>query len=451
MINNPYWAVSAVIIGMGFIQGSFGLLTALLPGVLAEAGYSSSIIGLSAAVASAGFLIGTLTFPALIDRIGHIRTFATLAAVLSIGALILSISVNIWLYTFVRGAMMMALAGLFMVCEGWISSRTDDDWRGRVLAAYTLVYKLSMSLMPLLLLIYPVANISGNADDSQNSLPLVALFMVASAFFSLALIPVALTHASAPTNPGEAKEQDKKVGPNKRPKMSLFSVYQLAPAAIIGVVASSLSSSSITNLTPVYASNLGYGVAGGAALFSVMQLGNLIAQWPAGWLSDKYDRRHVMIGLAVLSVIASLIISAFGSWLPFWILMVLAGVWGGVSMSIYSICMAHATDYAKPEEIIPTCSTLLFSFSLGMIIGPIWGGQLMDWIGPSGIFINSAFFMSAYVGFLAWRLGQRTSRPAAERDPFVHLSATSPRLGEIDPRSPPKAGATPAHDKVLSS
>lgn len=413
---NPYFSVATIIFSMGLIQCGFGLLNVLAPALLTQAGYSASMIGLHASLSSAGFMLGTLVAPALIGRIGHIRAFAVFAAVDAIGALAMSIAVDLWLWTVVRAVMGFALSGLFTVCESWISGNTQMNMRGRVLAAYILVYKLASAGAPMVIYLLPPP--SGPAE-------IIRYFMITSAFFSIAVIPIALTKSKAP-----------QISTGAASRLSLPTIYKIAPAAFIACVLSALSNSSVNSLIPVYATLLGFGVAGSALFFSVMQTGNIILQWPAGWLSDIIDRRRVIVLLAAIVTIDSLLIGFFGQSLPQWGLIILLIIWGGAAMSIYAVCVAHAGDNAQPEQMVSLSSTMLLSFSIGMIIGPLWAGQLISWFGPDTLFYNSAFMNALIVIFVLWRLRVRKSKPASDRERFVNLPATSFKLSGFHPRTP---------------
>ena len=415
-MNNPYLAVIAVISGMGLIQGGFGLLNVLTPTLLTNAGYSPGMIGIQAALSSAGFLAGALAVSSFIRRIGHIRTFAALAAIDAVGVLAMTIAVDLWLWSVLRFMMSFGLSGIFTVCESWISSRTEPRMRGRVLAGYTLIYKFAAAAAPLVIYILP-------APEQPEDV--IYYFMIVSACFSLALLPVAFTHSSAPTVI------------QKNPKrLSMITVYKIAPAAVVAGVISSLSNSAVINLIPVYATLAGFGVGVSAIFFSSIQFGNMLLQWPAGWLSDKIDRRYTIFMLSIIVTIVSLIIAIFGASLGQTMLIILLVIWGGGAMSVYPICVAHASDNAKEEQIVELCSTLLLCVSIGMTVGPLISGQLIDWLGHDALFYYTAVLNAIMGAFVLWRTTRRRALVAALRNPFVNLVTSSLKLSTVHPRSP---------------
>ena len=416
MANNPYVSVASVIMGMGLIQGGFGLVNVLAPALLTNAGYGSDMIGWHAAVASTGFFLGTLIAPRIIRRIGHIRAFAVFAAINAIMALSMTIALDLWFWAITRSVMGFALSGTFTVAESWIGSKTTREMRGRVLAAYIVVYKSAMALAPLAITLLP---------NAQTPYDIARYFMVVSVCFSCALLPVAFTKSSSP-----AISQDNKSN------TSIRELYHIAPTSLAVALFSSLANSSIVNLITVYTVQIGYTLAAGAICFSAIQFGNLLFQWPAGYISDRLDRRVVIIILAVCTLIISLINALLGSILPFWLLAGLLGVWGGCGMSIYAVSVAHASDKARPDQLVGVCSTILMIFSVGLIIGPLMGGLAMDWFGPNAIFYYVTAMYASLLIFVIWRIKVKAALPSALRKPFANFVATSLKLIHLDPRRP---------------
>ncbi|MFK7867114.1 MAG: MFS transporter [Alphaproteobacteria bacterium] len=413
--KNPYFAVASIIFGMGLIQCGFGLLNVIAPALLNQAGYGADQIGVHIAISSAGFFFGTLVAPRLIQSVGHIRAFSVFAAIDAVGALVMTMSVDLWFWAFTRAAMGFALSGIFTVCESWISGETEFSKRGRVLAAYTIVYKLAQATAPLVITLLPAP---------KDGYEIARYFMVISGFFSLALLPVAITRVKAPQTGGESAR-----------RLSFMEVYKIAPASLVMSILISLSNNSVANLIPIYAIELGFGVAGGALFFSALQFGNLILQWPAGLLSDIYDRRKIMLILSLVVTATSIILAFFGDQMPKGIIWGLLALWGGCAMSVYSISIAHAGDRAQPHQMIGICSTLLMIFSLGMIIGPLISGQLISLFGARALFFFAGTMNVMAALYMIWRLRVNVRvLPAALRAPFTNFALTSLKLFHLDPR-----------------
>jgi len=408
---NPYTAVGAIITGVVFLQGGMGLLSVLLPLRMQEAGFTTTEIGIMAAGFASGFFLGCIYAPKLIHRIGHIRAFACFATVLSALTLALAIDTDLALWTSARLLSGICFAGLLNVSDSWISSETKPSMRGRVMSVYMILYKSAQALGPL---VFTFTAISGNWH-----------FMLVSALFSLSLLPVALREGGNPTPP--LKE-----------RMSLRKVYQTTPLAVVGCMCLGMTNSPMNNLMAIYGVEIGLGISGAVMLSAALQVGALALQWPMGWASDKRDRRKVMIfGMVMMALFSALI--AFMPTMPLWVYVVLVGILGGFSMSIYPILLAHAGDYVSPKQMVPLCATLMLAFAVGMAIGPITGSFAMDILGPEGLFIHTILFCLLFVTFALFRMGKRESQPIDERPAFVNLPASSTAISGLDPRSRPTA------------
>jgi MFS family permease len=404
---NPYTAVGAIITGVVFLQGGMGLLSVLLPLRMQEAGFTTTEIGIMAAGFASGFFLGCLYAPKLIHRIGHIRAFACFATMLSTLTLALAIDTDLALWTSARLLSGVCFAGLLNVSDSWISSETKPSMRGRVMSVYMILYKSAQALGPL---VFTFTAISGNWH-----------FMLVSALFSLSLLPVALREGGNPTPP--LKE-----------RMSLRKVYQTTPLAVVGCMCLGMTNSPMNNLMAIYGVEIGLEISGAVMLSAALQIGALALQWPMGWASDKRDRRKVMIfGMLMMALFSALI--AFIPPMPLWVYVVLVGILGGFSMSIYPILLAHAGDYVSPKQMVPLCATLMLAFAVGMAIGPITGSLAMDILGPAGLFIHTILFSLLFVNFALFRMSKRESRPIDERPAFVNLPASSTAISQLDPRS----------------
>lgn len=402
-----YTAVTAIVAGASLLQVANGMIALLLPVRLAAEGHSSTVVGLIGTAYGAGFLLGCLRVPHLVRAFGHIRAFAALAALASATTLLFLATPQAWIWILLRFVTGFALAGLFSTVEGWLAASTPNLSRGRVLAAYLILNKLS--------------TIVGQVLVGAGWFGTATLFGMAGGVFSLALIPVALTRTPEPPPP-------RLVG------LHLGEMWRIAPAAVAGCLGAGLLNSAVPGLVPVWAARLGLPVGLVAVLLAAMQLGSLLVQWPLGWLSDRLDRRHVILACVGGVALMSLLILALGAAPPA-LLVALFGMWGAFSMSFYGICVAHAGDHAQPDEMVRVAGAALFAWASGGAVGPLLAAPLLDLLGPGGLFIYAAAISTALALFIAWRTTRRAAVPIAERDAFVNLPATSPTLAEMDPRT----------------
>lgn len=402
-----YGAAVAVIGGVTLLQLANTIFAVVLPLQLALGGFSGTTAGIVTTAYGAGFLVGCFAAPVLIRDVGHIRAFAVLAAVCAVVSLIFGATRLVPLWFVLRLLMGFCQAGLFTVVEGWLAAATPAPARGRVLAFYMVTTK--------------VAIVGGQLALSRLDAAALLWFEVASAVFSLSLIPVALTRTPAPPPP-------------HLELLRPHDLYRIAPAAIVGCMGSGLLNSAALGLTPIYGTRLGLPVELIVLLLSLAQLGSLVLQWPLGWLSDRIDRRLVIVGCALGVAALSLLIMQAEAARPW--LVLLFFLWGGCSLSFYAVAVAHAGDFARADQMVGVSSGTLLAWAVGAAIGPTLAAPFIDLLGPGGLFVYTGLVAAALALFVLWRMTRRSPVPVEHREGFVNLPATSPRLAEIDPRVP---------------
>jgi MFS family permease len=158
-----------------------------------------------------------------------------------------------------------------------------------------------------------------------------------------------------------------------------------------------------------------------------------VMQWPLGWLSDRADRRIVIAGLAAgTSAMSVGILLASEMNAQMMVIWLFAG-WGGLALCIYSICVAHACDIVDPGRIVSTIGTLLFSWAVGVTIGPLLGALAMELLGPKGLFIYSAVASLGLAAFIVVRIRQVQRMPA--KGGFVEVAPTSSAANVVTSRA----------------
>lgn len=409
-----YRTSAIIVIGAALLQFSNGLLGVLLPLRLAEAGTSDTQIGLIVSAYGLGFLIGCLRASVLIRAVGHIRAFSALAAMCAATTLLFQTTEQPLVWMALRFVTGLGLAGLFSVVEGWLAAATSNEARGRVVGFYLVATKVS--------------TVVGQVLTGLGVWSTVSMFALAAGAFSIALIPVALTPTPAPTRP-------------RTVSLELGTLWRIAPAAVVGCAAAGLLNSAVGGLLPVWGSSVGIQAGLIVTLLSTMQLGSLVLQWPLGWLSDRIDRRQVILACAGVVMALSAAIAVLGGAADVVLLALFLG-WGAFSMSFYGVCVAHAADHARPDQMVGVSSGGLFAWASGTAVGPVLAAPMMELMGPSGLFVYATVVAAVLAAFTGWRMTMRGPVPVDAREPFVNLPATSPRLAEIDPRGagPERAG-----------
>ena len=407
-----YRNVSVVMLAIAVWQIANGLLNVALPLAMAGAEWSGLAIGAIASAYALGFMAGAFYAPTLIARIGHIRAFAAAGGLAAAATLFLGVDTNAWLWFALRLFFGASAAVLFAVAESWIADATPAKSRGGVISAYQIAGRAGIVIGPFL--------IAGGAEGIGGAL------LIAGAFLALAISPIAATSKSQPALPDH-------------PQGSPLEVLKIAPSAAIAVFVAGLVNTGVLAFIPIWAGGLGgenanENVTAAAALvMGVIYAASMASQWPAGKISDHYDRRLVIGALGAGWTLVSLVLVAFVN--PGLILgVVLIGLWGATSLAHYGVAIAHAADRAEHGQLPAMASGLLLVWAIGSVIGPLIAGALYaSPMGMRGVFLFSAISGALLAGAMVLRKRNKAAAPEAEREDFVNLHATSAALAEIDP------------------
>ncbi|OWU82882.1 membrane protein [Oceanicola sp. 22II-s10i] len=389
-------------------SGGVGPLDALSGVAL---GFSRSEIGMLGSAHFVGFFIGCWWAPRLMGSVGHSRAFAAFTASGAIGLLAHMLILDPYAWALMRIASGLCIAGCYTVIEGWMMAKLTNRTRGRVMGIYRIIdMGGSLVAQTLIGFLEPADYVSYN---------LLALMCCA------ALFPLSLTTSRQPAMPS---------APRLRPMLA----WACSPLAVAAVIVSALSGATFRMIGPLYGQDVGLAAEEIAGFLSVYILGGAVAQYPAGWLADKFDRRMVLIGIsaaAIVSCIASIFTSGgFAS------VMVNAALFGFTTFPVYSIAAAHAHDFARSEERAELSAALLFFYALGAIAAPWTASQLIEAFGPPALFWMVA---AGHVGLLAFGLYRMRARPTLdERTPYVYAPRTSFVIGRLLRRSRDKRDGT---------
>jgi MFS family permease len=185
------------------------------------------------------------------------------------------------------------------------------------------------------------------------------LFGLAAIFISIAIIPVSLTRSSAPAVV-------------KHVKLNMAKVWRHSHVALIGAVVAGFVTGAFWALAPIYAKDNGFDSIQLGAFLSATVLGGACFQVPLGKLSDRFDRRSVLMFTALGGSLVSLlfvtlpyVVTTFGGWPA----AISAFFWGGTCMTLYAICLAHANDNATSEDFVEISSAMLITLGLSSAIG----------------------------------------------------------------------------------
>lgn len=367
-------------------------------------GFTKGQIGLLGSAHFAGFFIGCWFAPRLMGNVGHARAFAAFAATGAIALLAHMLWIDAYAWAVMRLGSGLCVAGCYTVIEAWLQSKVTNETRGRAMGTYRVTDMVGSLVSQILIsVLEPAHYISYN---------LLALLCCA------AILPLVLTKEAQPEVPQ---------APRLRPMLAIAR----SPLAAAAVVVSGLTAAAFRMVGPIYGQEVGLEINQIAYFLAAFVLGGALAQYPMGWLADKYDRRWVLIGLSIAAMASCATTVAFGTSGQTSILLT-AGFFGFTTFPIYSVAAAHAHDFAESHERVELSAALMFLYAVGAIASPYTASLLLDAYGPSALFYMISVGHAVLVVFGITRMRARPTRAA--RTSYVYSPRTSFLIGRLTRR-----------------
>ena len=395
---------SALFLTTAFLTTGAGLLSSLLSINMSLHGYSETMIGLVMSGNYVGFVLGIFLCQPVVQRVGHIRAFATFAAVITVTAMLYGMFLSALFWGVLRILNGLSVTGMFMVIESWLNEKVDPVFRGRVLSIYMILVYFGNGFGQLLL----------NTGDVQGQ----RVFMLVGMLFVMSLVPISTTRAVNPE-------------PLKVPIYNILKLFKLAPFSMVGAFTAGLINSSFYALAPVFGLKIGLEVSQVSLFMTITIWSGLAFQWPVGLLSDRMDRLTVLSVLGMLVMIVSVGILTLGH-INYGVLLVLTACFG-VVFSIYAVAMARAQDNLPKENIVPVTAALILFFGLGACLGPVLASAAVTALGPWGLYGFSACCGGA-LSSAAWLSRKKLARKIKHPVPHIPIPKTSSAVGVLDPR-----------------
>ena len=408
----------ALFTGYGIIMIAFGLQGNLLGVRSVIEDFSLLATGILMSAYFIGYFIGANIVPNLVARVGHVRVFAAFASMASLSILVHAVVVNPLVWSIARFLTGMSMVSIFIVTESWLNDRANNRSRGKLLSVYMFVTFGSIALGALLL----------NFSSPIKFEP----FILISLLLSIALVPILLTKRKAP--------RFKKISP-----MKIKELYKISPMGVVVSFCNGLIHSAIFSLTAVYAIKMGFSIFEISLLIFLITIAGAVFQWPVGFISDKMDRRKVIVYSSIISAFfAFLAIASFGTAAEVMYLsidwetnktmfFIFVTIFAGFSLPIYAINIAHTNDYIPKEKFVAAGAGLQLVMGLGAIGGPIACVIFMDNFGPSGFFIFLIILQIVISVFGFYRMSVRPTEENPDST-FTPLPRNITPLGiELDP------------------
>ena len=396
--------VWALLIGIVLIMLGNGMHFTLIGLRGGIEGFTAAELAVVASGYFLGFLSGARWTPVLIQRVGHVRVFAALGSFMSAGLIAFPLVAEPWAWTVLRVLVGFSMSGIYVTAESWLNNATTNETRGKVLSAYMIAQTLGIIGAQGLLTL-------GDAATS-------ALFIGASILVSISFAPILLSVTPAPAVT------------MARP-MSLKRLFDGSPLGTIGIFLVGAVYAIQSGMAAVFGSEIAMSANEIAFFVATLFAGALVLQYPIGWLSDRLDRRLVILGTAVVGATACGLGWLAGSELPAWQdwgrwpLMASAFFGGGMTTPLYALLLAYTNDALDVEDMPAASGGLVFTFGLGAILGPLVTGWAMQNVGPNGFWlvVGATFAMLAL--HAAYRMTQRAATPVEETESYLSVLPTA--------------------------
>ncbi|MCB2074643.1 MAG: MFS transporter [Novosphingobium sp.] len=378
-----------------FLAGS-GALPALLGIRLNQADVAAPLIGLLGTSYFAGLTVGSIMVFRLIARAGHIRAFAAFVSLFSASALAYSIVQSVPFWIALRLVDGFCVAGVYVCLESWLNDQAKPERRGTTLAVYMMALYGGQAVSQGLL----------GVEPGNPRLP----FVVASLLLSLTVIPVALTRMAEPVI-------------EEVQTFRLGRLYATSPLGLFGVASTGAMLGAFYAMAAIHAQRIGMSNLAIASLLSSVIAGGIVLQWPLGRLSDRFDRRKVIVlSFAAVGAICGCMVVVTDAAL----FTILGVAFGGFVFALYPLCVAHTNDHLVPTERTGATGTLVLTYSIGAAAGPIASSVCMTLFGPGGLyaFIGGVAFLAFLFGI--WRQFVAVPVPGEEQRAFQVLPRTTP-------------------------
>lgn len=347
------------------------MLTTAVSFHLGKAGVDPQTVQIVLTAYPAGFLIGCLMTRPLVTRYGHERTFLLVLATALLSALgfVVTGFMPAWLCLRLLGG--MSMASMFVICESWINLYAEQHNRGALFALYMLTTAIAVLLGQVL-----VATVGPQSAH---------LFLVAMATVLVAFAPTfaglrwpALPSVPADPPPAPGARADRRLGP--------LALFRLAPVTVVAIFQGGITNMNVFVLTPLYGTQIGLSAAATVWLVTTISIAGMVAQTPVGWLSDRFDRRLILLVQGLVSVTACAAIAWVGM-LSVSLLFVLFFIYGATALTIYPVAMAFGASQLHSRHMVAASGTLLLLYSIGNVATPGVAAGLMAHLGPPAMFL----------------------------------------------------------------
>ena len=386
----------ALLLGMLFLMLGNGIQGTLL-GIRGEIeGFSTFEMSIIMSAYFGGFMGGSRLAPGMIRRVGHVRVFAALASFISAVLILYPVLPNVVAWTIGRAIIGFCFSGVYVTAESWLNNSATNETRGQTLSLYMLVQTLG---------IVAAQGVMALGDPSTY-----VLFVVSSVLVSVSFAPILLS-----VSPTPAFETTK--------PLSLVALFNISPLGCAGMFLLGGLFSAQFGMSAVYGAGLGLSLNEISIFVSSFFIGALIVQYPLGWLSDRMDRRILILAVSIIGMFGAIMGMVLGG--QFLTLLAASFVIGGMTNPLYSLLLAYTNDFLDHDDMAAASGGMVFISGLGAIAGPVLTGAIMARIGASGFFLFIGTLFAMLAAYAAYRMTQRPAVPIGDTDSYAPIMMSS--------------------------
>ncbi|MWD30142.1 MFS transporter [Aquicoccus sp. SCR17] len=386
----------ALLLGMGFLMVGNGIQGTLL-GIRGEIeGFSTLEMSVIMSAYFVGFLGGSRLAPEMIRRVGHVRVFAALASFISAVLIIYPTFANPWVWIGGRVLIGFCFSGVYVTAESWLNNSVSNTNRGQALSLYMIVQMVGIVAAQGLLV---------TADPSG-----FVLFVIPSVLVSISFAPILLSISPTP-----AFDTTK--------PMTLRQLVGVSPLGCMGMFLLGGVFAAQFGMAAVFGAQAGLSVGQISLFVASFYVGATVIQYPLGWLSDRMDRRQLILGVSALGGAGAVLAFLLGENYVF--LLLSAFVIGGTSNPLYSLLIAYTNDFLDYEDMAAASGGMVFINGVGAIAGPLIAGWLMGVMGAYGFFVLIAVLMLLLSAYAAYRMTQRAAPSVDATASYAPITPTA--------------------------
>lgn len=415
---NRSWSL---FVGLGLVFCGQGLLYTLVTYRGRIEGFTTAELGFLMSAYFAGYFVASWRGMKLIASVGHVRVFGALASAASVIFLLLFVIPELFssmgigkeqgytqpayyswvLLRFVNG---FATAVMLIVAESWLNEMSDNSSRGKNLSLYMMVSWGAPILGQFLLWYFP----------AESNI----LFILGSIFVSLAAIPMLMSAKSIP----DFSFPD---------TVSLKILYKISPVGLVGCFLAGCIHGNFISSSSLFAVSLfPQDQEFGATIASIIIAAGIVAIPFSGFVSDKYDRRQVLLAISTLGLLftlGALLLTDMSRYsLYLWL-----GLIGTMALPTYSLSVAHMNDWLEPKQMISASATLVLVYSVGMTISPLITGKSIQFFGSNAYFYITATIFLGIALFCTYRMLVKKAPVTGESEATISVTPTMTALSSV--------------------